>query len=118
MNKEQQDEQTAKTIWHDALQNSTKPLTWGICFKSIKAISNGTSFHVDKMKSVISIICLSGLQLYRVVILPDNSKKSIVYENVKLENIVPVIDQVITHASKYQPAEFHKIPNMQERMAV
>jgi hypothetical protein len=53
-----------------------------------------------------------------VVILPDNSKKSIVYENVKLENIVPVIDQVITHASKYQPAEFHKIPNMQERMAV
>lgn len=36
----------AKKIWHDYLQCSTKPFSWGLRFNDIKVIENGTSFYV------------------------------------------------------------------------
>lgn len=39
----------AKKIWHDYLQCSTKPFSWGLNFNSVKVIEDGTSFHVQGM---------------------------------------------------------------------
>ena len=39
----------AKQIWHDALQCSMKPFSWGLHFNDIKVIENGTSFYVQGM---------------------------------------------------------------------
>lgn len=40
---------TAKKIWHDYLQCSTKPFSWGLNFNSVKVIEDGTAFHVQGM---------------------------------------------------------------------
>ena len=45
-NKELHNESMAKTIWHDALQCSMKPFSWGLNFNDIKVIDGGTAFHV------------------------------------------------------------------------
>lgn len=37
----------AKKIWHDYLQCSTKPFSWGLDFNSVKVIEDGTAFHVQ-----------------------------------------------------------------------
>ena len=118
MSKERQDEQSARIIWHDALQNSIKPLTWGIRFGSVKAIKNGTSFHVEKIRGVVSIECHKGIPLYRVNIKPDDSKKPIVYENVKLENLVHTIDQVLTLSAKYNSYGCLVNPDVRESLTV
>lgn len=39
----------AKKIWHDYLQCSTKPFSWGLNFNSVKVIEDGTAFHVQGM---------------------------------------------------------------------
>ena len=118
MSKERQEEQTARIIWHDALQNSIKPLTWGIRFGSVKTSKSGTSFHVDKIRGVVSIECQKGIPLYRVNIKPDDSKKPIVYENVKLENLVHTIDQVLTLSAKYNSYGCLVNPAVRESLTV
>jgi hypothetical protein len=114
-----QDERIAQYIWHESLQKSIKPLSWGISLSTIKVIESGTAFRIrGKFNGVVKILYNQKRNIYKVMIKSDFENKPIVYKNVLLKNLVPVIDQVITHASKYQPVEFHKIPNMQERMAV
>lgn len=50
MDNEKYSERICRIIWHDALQQSIKPLSWGIDFSSIKVIDNGTDFMFQNHK--------------------------------------------------------------------
>lgn len=50
MDKEKYNERICRVIWHDALQNSIKPFSWSIDFRSIKVIDDGTEFMFQNHK--------------------------------------------------------------------
>lgn len=100
-NKELHNESMAKTIWHDALQCSMKPFSWGLNFNDIKVIDGGTAFHVlGKVAGWIKIQYQRSMNHFRITITPDNSEESeITYESVFLNQIVPVIDATIKNGT-------------------
>ena len=57
-NKELHNESMAKTIWHDALQCSMKPFSWGLNFNDIKVIDGGIYRVV-----ALLFMCLERLQV-------------------------------------------------------
>lgn len=65
---------TAKKIWHDYLQCSTKPFSWGLNFNSVKVIEDGTAFHVQGMVcGWIKIQQDTSTNRYKITITPYNS---------------------------------------------
>ena len=79
----------AKKIWHDALQCSMKPFSWGLRFNDIKVIENGTSFYVQGKVCGWIKIQLTEDNRYDTTITPDNALESeVIYRFVSLENIV------------------------------
>ena len=66
----------AKKIWHDYLQCSTKPFSWGLRFNDIKVIENGTSFYVQGKVCGLIKIQLTDNNRYDITITPDNSMES------------------------------------------
>ena len=102
-NKELHNESMAKTIWHDALQCSMKPFSWGLNFNDIKVIDGGTAFHVlGKVAGWIKIQYQRSMNHFRITITPDNSEESeITYESVFLNQLVPVIDATIKNGTSY-----------------
>ncbi len=94
---------TAKKIWHDYLQYSTNPLTWGLDFNSVKVIEDGTAFHVQGMVcGWIKIQQDTIDNRYKVTITPDNSmEREVVYRFVSCENIVSLIDVNVKYGTSY-----------------
>lgn len=91
------DENIAKVIWHDALQNSMKPFSWGLDFSSVKVIEKGTAFYLFKSQCWIEVHYVSNMKLYRITLKPDNRKSEVVYDCVPLEKIVNVIDDTVSY---------------------
>ena len=96
-------ESIAKTIWHDALQHSLKPFSWGLDFNDIKVIDGGTNFHVrGKVTGWIKIQYQRSMNHFRITITPDNSEEDeIIYESVFLNQLVPVIDATVKSGISY-----------------
>lgn len=66
----------AKKIWHDALQCSMKPFSWGLHFNDIKVIEDGTSFYVQGKVCGWIKIQLTEDNRYDITITPDNALES------------------------------------------
>lgn len=116
---ENKDEKIAKLIWHDSLQSSVKPFTWGLDFNSIRTIPNGTAFRTErKLKGNVSIEASSGLRYFNITIKPDNDRKPIVYKDVMLGNIVRVIDHLFTQAKTQEKPVCIEYGLVPERIAV
>jgi hypothetical protein len=76
----------AKKVWHDYLQCSTKPFSWGLEFKSVTAIENGTTFHLNGKVCGWIKIQQTNNNRYDITITPDNSTENeIVYYHVSCE---------------------------------
>lgn len=94
---------TAKKIWHDYLQCSANPLSWGLDFNSVKVIEDGTAFHVQGMVcGMIKIQQDTTTNRYKITITPDNFMESeVVYHYVFCENIVSLIDVNVKYGLSY-----------------
>ena len=60
----------ARYIWR-VFQHSVIPLSWGICFASVRTLSNGTEFHVQgfKMMGYVKVEYDEGSDTYTVPLL-------------------------------------------------
>lgn len=90
-------ENIAKVIWHDALQNSMKPFSWGVDFSNVKVIEKGTSFYLFKTQCWIEVRYLPEMNLYQITVKPDNEESEITYDCVPLDKIVAVIDDTVSY---------------------
>ena len=94
----------ARYIWQ-IFQHSVTPLSWGICFASVKTLSNGTEFHVHgfKMRGYVKIEYNEGSDTFTVTLTPDdNLKNRITIANVYLDNLISVIDENVEYCENYE----------------
>lgn len=91
-------EKIAKHIWHDILQNSIKPFTWGFEFRTVKTIDNGTAFRVNTkfIKGWVEIQQKNDDDVYDVTIKPDLLGGGLHYENITSDKLVLQIDRVLS----------------------
>ena len=84
----------ARYIWR-IFQHSAIPLSWGICFASVRTLSNGTEFHVQgfKMTGYVKVEYDEG---------PDNKENRKIIENVYLDNLISVIDENVEYCENYE----------------
>ena len=109
-------EKTAQYIWHEALQRSSKPFTWGLDFSSIETIESGTSF---KVRAASVRIQLGKMGLFTVCIIPnDNQKNQIVCEGLILGSLVPAIDEAVKYGRISTNPQYRNIQVVGERIAV
>lgn len=94
---------TAKKIWNDHLQSSTKPFSWGLDLNSVKVIEDGTAFHIQGMVcGWIKVQQDTFTNRYKITITPDNSMESeVVYHYVSCENIASLIDVNVKYGISY-----------------
>lgn len=96
MDKEKYNERICRVIWHDALQNSIKPFSWSIDFRSIKVIDNGTEFMFQNHKKTGKVIIQYSERtgLFNVTVIHDYDERNLVIvEDVFLDMLVSVIDE-------------------------
>ena len=96
MDNEKYSEQICRIIWHDALQQSIKPLSWSIDFSSIKVIDNGTEFMFQNHKKTGKVIIQYSERtgLFNVTVIHDNDERNpVIIENVYIDMLVSVIDE-------------------------
>lgn len=94
----------ARYIWR-IFQHSTIPLSWGICFASVRTLENGTEFHVQgfKMRGYVKIEYNECSDTFTVTITPDeNPKNKIIIGNVYLDNLITVIDENVEYCEDYE----------------
>lgn len=94
----------ARYIWR-IFQHSVIPLSWGICFASVRTLSNGTEFHVQgfKMTGYVKVEYDEGSDTFTVTLTPDdNLKNRITIENVYLDNLISVIDENVEYCENYE----------------
>ena len=94
----------ARYIWR-VFQHSAIPLSWGICFASVKTLENGTEFHVQgfKMMGYVKVEYDEGSDTFTVTLTPDdNLKNRITIENVYLDNLISVIDENVEYCEGYE----------------
>ena len=67
----------ARYIWR-IFQYSAIPLSWGICFASVRTLSNGTEFHVQgfKMTGYVKIEYDEGSDTFTITLTPDDNLKN------------------------------------------
>ena len=95
MDNEKYSERICRIIWHDALQQSIKPLSWGIDFSSIKVIDKGTEFkfQTQTVMGKIRIRYSEGTGLFNVTVRLDNNEDSpIIMKDIDLKRLVSLID--------------------------
>lgn len=89
-------EKIAKHIWHDILQCSTKPFTWGFEFRTVKTINNGTAFRVNtKFISGWVEIQQTDDDVYDVTVRPDFLEGGLHYEGITSDKLVLQIDRIL-----------------------
>lgn len=92
MEQEKFNEKISRIIWHDVLQRSIIPFSWGIDLRSIRAIENGTEFTTIKGK--VRIQYLKGKELFKISIIQDSDEAGkTVTEYADIKNLVSVIDE-------------------------
>lgn len=94
----------ARYIWR-VFQHSAIPLSWGICFASVRTLSNGTEFHVQgfKMTGYVRVEYDEGPDTFTITLTPDdNLKNRITIENVYLDNLISVIDGNVEYCENYE----------------
>ena len=94
----------ARYIWR-VFQHSVIPLSWGICFASVRTLSNGTEFHVQgfKMTGYVRVEYDEGPDTFTITLTPDdNLKNRITIENVYLDNLISVIDGNVEYCENYE----------------
>ena len=94
----------ARYIWR-IFQHSTIPLSWGICFASVRTLSNGTEFHVQgfKMTGYVKIEYDEGSDTFTITLTPDeNQGNKKIIENVYLDNLISVIDENVEYCENYE----------------
>ena len=71
----------ARYIWR-VFQHSVIPLSWGICFATVRTLSNGTEFHVQgfKMMGYVKVEYDEGSDTFTVTLTPDDN---LIDENVE-----------------------------------
>ncbi len=92
-------------IWHEALQCSLSPLTWGIDFFDLRTLydngrESGIAFHV--IGNWIQIEYNEAGNNFTITFIPDGQGKEIVRESVLLQGIVPVIDGYVRETVLYK----------------
>ena len=104
MNTTENNTSMARYIWR-IFQHSVIPLSWGICFASVRTLSNGTEFHVQgfKMMGYVKVEYDEGSDTFTVTLTPDdNLKNRITIENVYLDNLISVIDENVEYCEGYE----------------
>ena len=94
----------ARYIWR-VFQHSVIPLSWGICFASVRTLSNGTEFHVQgfKMMGYVKVEYDEGSDTFTVTLTPDDNKENRkIIENVYLDNLISVIDENVEYCENYE----------------
>lgn len=94
----------ARYIWR-IFQHSVIPLSWGICFASVRTLSNGTEFHVQgfKMTGYVRVEYDEGSDTFTVTLTPDDNKENRkIIENVYLDNLISVIDENVEYCENYE----------------
>ena len=94
----------ARYIWR-IFQHSVIPLSWGICFASVRTLSNGTEFHVQgfKMTGYVRVEYDEGSDTFTVTLTPDeNQGNRKIIENVYLDNLISVIDGNVEYCENYE----------------
>ena len=94
----------ARYIWR-VFQHSVIPLSWGICFASVRTLSNGTEFHVQgfKMTGYVKVEYDEGPDTFTVTLTPDDNKENRkIIENVYLDNLISVIDENVEYCENYE----------------
>lgn len=100
MDNEKYSERICRIIWHDALQKSIKPLSWGINFSSIKVIDKGTEFNfqTQTVMGQVRIQYSEDTGLFNVTVRLDNNEDSpIIMKDIDLKRLVSLIDKNIKH---------------------
>ncbi len=94
----------AKYIWHDILQTSFIPFSWGVDFANIKVIKNGTEFHVQAFKVTgrVRVQYNEGSDLFKVTVLPDNGAETIIREDVYFDTLISTIDELVEKVPDYE----------------
>ena len=93
-------------IWHEALQCSLAPLTWGIDFFDLRTLYNnkgvelGIAFHV--IGNWIQIEYNNAEDNFAITFIPDGQETEIVRKSVLLQGIVPVIDGYVRETVLYK----------------
>lgn len=121
MDKEKYNERICHIIWHDVLQNSIIPFSWGINFSSIKVIDNGTEFHVHgfKIAGIVMVQYIEGNDLFKVTIIPDNDRRNpIIIEDVYIDMLISVIDENIEYCKNYQERIYREFGLAEKSVAV
>lgn len=104
MNTTENNTSMARYIWR-IFQHSVIPLSWGICFASVRTLSNGTEFHVQgfKMTGYVRVEYDEGSDTFTVTLTPDENKRNMkIIENVYLDNLISVIDGNVEYCENYE----------------
>ena len=104
MNTTENNTSMARYIWR-VFQHSVIPLSWGICFASVRTLSNGTEFHVQgfKMTGYVKIEYDEGSDTFTITLTPDeNQGNKKIIENVYLDNLISVIDENVEYCENYE----------------
>ena len=94
----------ARYIWR-VFQHSVIPLSWGICFASVRTFSNGTEFHIQgfKMTGYVKVEYDEGPDTFTITLTPDDNKENRkIIENVYLDNLISVIDENVEYCEDYE----------------
>ena len=100
MDNEKYSERICRIIWHDALQKSIKPLSWGINFSGIKVIDKGTEFNfqTQTVMGQVRIQYSEDTGLFNVTVIHDNDEKNpVIIESVEMGILVSVIDNSLSY---------------------
>lgn len=92
-------------IWHEALQCSLSPLTWGIDFFDLRTLYDngvelGIAFHA--IGNWIQIEYNEVENNFTITFIPDGQETEIVRKSVLLQGIVPVIDGYVRETVLYK----------------
>ena len=104
MNTTENNTSMARYIWR-IFQYSAIPLSWGICFASVRTLSNGTEFHVQgfKMTGYVKVEYDEGPDTFTITLTPDDNKENRkIIENVYLDNLISVIDENVEYCENYE----------------
>ena len=99
-NTEIRNERAAKFIWNNSLQLSSIPFTWGLDFRTVNVVENGTSFHLGKINSLVIIQHQEGGR-YSVTVCPDYGENVAIYDSILLKDLVPLIDATVRYGTKH-----------------
>ena len=88
-------EEVAKHIWHDILQNSKIPWTWGLEFSTVKTIKCGTAFYVRATISGWVKIQQDVKGSFNIGFKPDGFGSYLTFDNLNSQEVISTIDRIV-----------------------